>query len=86
MSRIYVAFFLPFVIASLPGTAVTDRFDDVHRQLMHASIGYRHRFERSPTLTKLRWALSEYQVADFCELCDLAVPLVSFHRCSSIRH
>ena len=39
---------------------------------------YRHRFEHSTKLKKVRWTLkSRYNIA-YCDFCDLAVPVVNF--------
>lgn len=48
--------------------------DDEQSERLLAS--YRHRFEHSPNMKKLRWAMESKSDRAFCDFCDLVVPLV----------
>ena len=48
--------------------------DDEHGERLLAN--YRHRFEHSPNLKKLRWAMGSQSDRAYCDFCDLVVPVV----------
>ena len=56
---------------------LNDLSNDDQQKLHHAFSGYRHRFGQSPNFKALRWSLESLQVSGQCELCEVAIPLVS---------
>jgi hypothetical protein len=51
--------------------------DDDDQHLSTILVAYRHRFQQSKTYKALRWSQESQIEQPACELCDVAVPLVS---------
>jgi hypothetical protein len=60
---------------------IADNLSNDHNQQIEIILAnYRHRFDHSTHLKKLRWALKHRYNKAYCEFCDLVVPVV---RCLS---
>lgn len=59
-------------------TMINDPFEESEQYLLVTLAGYRHRFERSMNVKKLRWSLNNLNSTALCDACDLLVPEVIF--------
>jgi len=69
------SFFIIYLITS-DAQSINDPLNNDDRNLVTTLANYRHRFERSMNLKKLRWAFDSLNSTAICDACDLLVPEV----------
>lgn len=69
--------FLTIYLITINGRSIiTDPFNDSDQKLLITLANYRHRFDRSMNIKKLRWAFNSLNSTALCDACDLLVPEV----------
>ena len=71
-----VLYFLTIFLTTIETRAIIDDDDDDHRQADIVLSNYRHRFDHSMRLKKLRWAIGKRSNTAYCDFCYLVVPVV----------
>ncbi len=72
-----VLYFLTFFLITIETRAINDDDDDDdHRQVDIVLSNYRHRFDHSMNLKKLRWAMGKRSNKAYCDFCNLVIPVV----------
>ena len=56
--------------------SINEKDTSDNQQLAIILANYRHRFEHSTNLKKLRWTLEHRYNKAYCQFCDLVVPVV----------
>ncbi|CAF3066537.1 unnamed protein product [Rotaria socialis] len=66
--------FLTVYLIAANARSIPEPFDNVDQNVFITLANYRHRFERSMNIKKLRWAFNSLNSTALCEACDLLVP------------
>jgi hypothetical protein len=78
-----VFYFLTLCLIIIDTRTINDQdiVDDNHnRQIDIILSNYRHRFEHSMDLKKLRWTIGSHSNKAYCDFCNLVIPVVRIFR------
>ncbi|CAF1450802.1 unnamed protein product [Adineta ricciae] len=76
-SRIYLLFYILSIFIMICETRMMNAEETIENpQLASILANYRHRFEHSTNMKKLRWILQSRYNKAYCEFCNLVVPVV----------